>query len=255
MIVKLRMSGGQHSVLRKHLFPSDGLEAVALALCGRRAGEHVHALSVRKLHFVPYDGCAVRRHNRVTWPVEQVRPLLQEAADRDWAVVKFHSHPAGPAGFSKLDDLADRELLTAAQVWTNSALPHGSVVMLADGTMRGRWMTAREHLEPISVIGVAGDDLQFWFAGDGDVAETPEYARRNAQAFGVGTTTRLNRLSAAVIGCSGTGSSVIELLARHGIGRLVLVDPDRVEEKNLNRIIHATSSTVLDLSFVYVQWR
>jgi hypothetical protein len=33
---------------------------------------------------------------------------------------------------------------------------------------------------------------------------------------------------------------VIEQLARLGIGRLVLVDPDRVEEKNLNRILNAT---------------
>ncbi len=87
MIVKLRMSGEQHCVLRRHLFPDDGLEAVALALCGRRAGEHVHALSVRRIHLVPYNGGTVRRHDRVTWPVEQVRPLLQEATERGWAIV------------------------------------------------------------------------------------------------------------------------------------------------------------------------
>ena len=47
-------------------------------------------------------------------------------------------------------------------------------------------------------------------------------------------------MSAAVVGCSGTGSPVIEQLARLGIGRLVLVDPDKVEEKNLNRILNST---------------
>jgi hypothetical protein len=47
-------------------------------------------------------------------------------------------------------------------------------------------------------------------------------------------------MSIAVIGCSGTGSPVIEQLARLGVGRLVLVDPDRVEEKNLNRILNAS---------------
>ena len=47
-------------------------------------------------------------------------------------------------------------------------------------------------------------------------------------------------MSIAVVGCSGTGSPVIEQLARLGVGRLVLVDPDRVEEKNLNRIVNAT---------------
>jgi hypothetical protein len=47
-------------------------------------------------------------------------------------------------------------------------------------------------------------------------------------------------LSIAVVGCSGTGSPLIEQLARLGVGRLVLVDPDRIEEKNLNRILNAT---------------
>ena len=46
-------------------------------------------------------------------------------------------------------------------------------------------------------------------------------------------------MSAAVVGCSGTGSPVIEQLARLGIGRLVLVDPDIIEDKNLNRILNS----------------
>jgi hypothetical protein len=46
-------------------------------------------------------------------------------------------------------------------------------------------------------------------------------------------------MAVAVVGCSGTGSPVIEQLARLGVGRLVLVDPDHVEEKNLNRILNA----------------
>jgi len=47
-------------------------------------------------------------------------------------------------------------------------------------------------------------------------------------------------MAIAVVGCSGTGSPLIEQLARLGVGRLVLVDPDHVEEKNLNRIVNAT---------------
>jgi ThiF family len=44
-----------------------------------------------------------------------------------------------------------------------------------------------------------------------------------------------------VVGCSGTGSFVIEMLARLGVLRLVLVDPDGVEYRNLNRIVGATA--------------
>jgi hypothetical protein len=38
-----------------------------------------------------------------------------------------------------------------------------------------------------------------------------------------------------------TGSFVIEMLARLGVLRLILVDPDRVEYRNLNRIVGATA--------------
>ena len=85
--------------------------------------------------------------------------------------------------------------------------------------------------------GCPGDDLSFWIPECGD--RVAAFAQRHAQLFGSGTTRRLREMSAAVIGCSGTGSPVIEQLARLGIGRLVLVDPDHVEEKNLNRILNA----------------
>jgi molybdopterin/thiamine biosynthesis adenylyltransferase len=85
---------------------------------------------------------------------------------------------------------------------------------------------------------VPGDDIHFWPAAtDGKL---PGFVQRHAQLFGSGTTQRLRNLSVAVVGCSGTGSPLIEQLARLGVGRLVLIDPDTVEEKNLNRIINAT---------------
>jgi ThiF family len=82
-----------------------------------------------------------------------------------------------------------------------------------------------------------GDELQVW----NNHRSSPEdaFTLRHAQAFGSGTTELLRRLSVAIIGCSGTGSIVAEQLARLGVGRLILVDPDFVEEKNLNRILNA----------------
>jgi len=84
---------------------------------------------------------------------------------------------------------------------------------------------------------VPGDDIHFWTSEYGGTV--PAFAQRHAQLFGSGTTRRLREMAVAVVGCSGTGSPVIEQLARLGVGRLVLVDPDHVEEKNLNRILNA----------------
>jgi tRNA A37 threonylcarbamoyladenosine dehydratase len=59
---------------------------------------------------------------------------------------------------------------------------------------------------------------------------------RLAAAFGEEAATRLANSTVAVIGAGGTGSIVIETLARAGVGRLVLVDPDYVSPSNLERL-------------------
>lgn len=46
---------------------------------------------------------------------------------------------------------------------------------------------------------------------------------------------RIKRKSVGIAGCGGLGSNCAVALARTGIGKLVLVDYDRVEESNLNR--------------------
>jgi hypothetical protein len=50
----------------------------------------------------------------------------------------------------------------------------------------------------------------------------------------------LRRRTACIIGVSGTGSIAAEQAARLGFGRVVLIDFDRVERKNLNRILNST---------------
>jgi len=48
----------------------------------------------------------------------------------------------------------------------------------------------------------------------------------------------------AVFGVGGVGSYTVEALARTGIGRLVLIDKDVIDESNINRQIHALTDTV-----------
>lgn len=59
--------------------------------------------------------------------------------------------------------------------------------------------------------------------------------------------TAINKLHNAcvmVVGCGAVGSFVIEALARSGIGTLILIDSDCVEESNINRQLFALDSTI-----------
>ncbi len=70
-----------------------------------------------------------------------------------------------------------------------------------------------------------------------------EFLSRTEMLLGAGTE-RLINASIAIFGLGGVGSYTAEALARAGIGRLVLVDPDIVSLSNCNRQLVALRSTV-----------
>lgn len=236
MKTTLRMTARQHLSLLEHLFPGDGNEAVAVALCGRRASADHHVLTVHQVYVIPYESCRLRNPVRVEWNTDVLLPVVAKAAKQNMALVKFHSHPGGYENFSDLDDVSDRELMSSIFGWSDSDDPHGSVVMLPGGEMFGRTVHVDSSFGEIENIAVVGDEIRFCRAVD-DTSEP--ISVRTEQTFGVGTTNLLKKLKIAVVGCSGTGSLVIEQLARYQVGRLLLVDDDVVEDKNLTRIPNA----------------
>jgi len=225
-------------MLLDHLFPDDGCEAVAIGVCGQRRGSGRHRLLLQDLFLVPYSACSVRAPDRVTWSTDILIPILQKAAILGMAIVKIHGH-RGYDRFSNVDDHSDRSLFPSIHGWFGEDFPHASVVVLDNGRMFGRTIDSDGLFTNLDCINVVGDDLPFWYSTN-DGNPVPEFARRISQSFGAGTYERLKRLRIAVVGCSGTGSPVIEQLARNCIGELVLVDPDIVEKKNLNRILNSS---------------
>ena len=55
---------------------------------------------------------------------------------------------------------------------------------------------------------------------------------------------KLQQSTVMVVGCGAVGSFAIEALARSGIGHLILIDFDTVEESNINRQLFALDSTI-----------
>ena len=67
---------------------------------------------------------------------------------------------------------------------------------------------------------------------------------RTRMLLGESAMEKLNNSKAAVFGIGGVGSYVAEALARSGVGRFILVDSDRIASSNINRQIHALTTTV-----------
>src|SRR5712691_8750252 len=185
----LRLTQAQHDTLRTHLLPADGCEAVALALCGRRASDERHIFVVCDIVPVPYSVCSVRTPDRVTWPTEWVEPLIRKAYGQSQAIIKFHSHRSDYRQFSSVDDQSDELLFSSISSLLGDGLPHVSIILLPDGTCIGRTVKDGVAFEPVSSISVVGDDIVIW--NDAAVVPVPAFGKRNQQVFGEGTVARL----------------------------------------------------------------
>jgi hypothetical protein len=240
MELQLRLSGFHNEVLTKHLFPSDGKEAVAVALCGRFSNPDHEILLVYDLTLIPYDECYTREDVILRWSTKSIHHYFERIGKEDLALLKIHSHPGGYDHFSNIDDASDHDFFDSAFGWSMNDKPHASAIMLPGGRIFGRFFFKDLHYEPIDTIQIAGDTIQIY--KNFNSLFNAEFALRTIQAFGDHTYQKLSQLTVGVVGCSGTGSPVIEQLTRLGIGKLVLIDPDVVEKKNLNRIINSTAN-------------
>lgn len=65
-----------------------------------------------------------------------------------------------------------------------------------------------------------------------------------ARLYGAAGAARIRAAHVAVVGIGGVGSWTAEALARSGVASLTLIDLDHVAESNINRQIHALTSTL-----------
>ncbi len=72
----------------------------------------------------------------------------------------------------------------------------------------------------------------------------PARYQRNRNIISVNDQLTLFHSSVAVIGSGGLGGYIVEELARLGVGRIVVVDPDVFEEHNLNRQLFSSPANL-----------
>ncbi len=239
MKYSLSLSGVQHKKLKTHLF-IDNLESVALIFCHQSISTKQIKLVAFDIVLIPDKECE-RSKTNITWSVEKYfTPKQIETIDKNkLSLITIHSHPKGFNDFSKIDDDNDKTLFSSVNNWFDNNRANGSAIMLPNGDIFGRIVSDKGKFIPFSHISIAGSNIQMLRHKNKNY-QVPEFAKRIAQTFGKGTFSVLKQLKVGVIGCSGTGSIIIELLARNCIGELVIIDPDTVEEKNLNRILNTS---------------
>ena len=159
--------------------------------------------------------------------------LGKQARYRKLSVLPVHTHPGswGQPQFSPTDTAGERRLLPALERMTGFRT--GAVVVGSESESFGYWDgPEKRRTTQCRDVGTAPVRRK--------TSKISAMFSRNVLAFGEQGQEVLSSLRVGVVGASGTGSHVCDQLIRLGVGTLVVIDPDHVEDVNLNRVVTAS---------------
>ena len=146
-----------------------------------------------------------------------------------------HSHPHEYVNFSSKDTDNEKNILHGL------AGCNGADALLVAMVLVGNKWQARirqgknpDKLFQVRHISVISDKIELH--GINIPHESIESLTRQEAAFGKPFNARLKSLRVVVVGVGGTGSPLATLLARAGVGELILIDGDDLEISNMNRV-------------------
>jgi len=196
-------------------------------------------LLVREVQPVPPDAYQQRSPIAVELSPSFVAAVTKQARSQRQALVFAHTHPcaAGVPDFSLVDDRGEQALAEFLRR-RMPGVPHVALAV-SPGGCRARVLGTED---PVRVVQV-GKTLQFPF--DPTISASTETAfDRQVRAFGEAGQARLQTLRVGIVGLGGTGTIAAAQFAHLGVGRLLLIDPDVVEETNLNRLVGVSREDV-----------
>lgn len=229
--------------LRRHL-ESDpsGHERAAIVLF-RRLRRHIEGfadsdryLAVDVIPLQP-EWVTNTSPSSISFELGNFRQIFRRCEEEKLVFGFAHNHPTGYPNFSETDAANEVTLLNA--VMNRNGRNISIVALLLTGnTWKARVRYGFEPGRAISVRHTIVLGSQILMHGydrnDKEVVDEGLQARQ-AAAFGRPFVDALRSLRVAVVGAGGTGSPTATLLARAGVGELLIIDPQPVERSNLNR--------------------
>jgi len=206
--------------------------------------------------FVARDGIdfvpGKRGYRRLT--PEFVRERIVHCREQGLSYLAVHNHGGeNHVAFSPVDNASHERSYPALLDIADQ--PVGALVFARNAAAGDIWMPDRRRREVDEVI-VTGRNLDRLYPTPPPPPPKADLTYdRQVRWFGERSQALLGRLKVGVIGAGGVGLPIITILARLGVGELVVVDPDRVDPTNLPRLDATGLDAMLGLYRVpQLQW-
>jgi molybdopterin/thiamine biosynthesis adenylyltransferase len=243
--IDVRIPAGLFERVRAHVEDFSRGEEAGFLLCGLSRLDDRDVLLARKWLPVPEEAIARGEHGSVlSWSADFNSRALAHAVELNCAPVLIHSHGTPSPRFSP-DDMRKERPLFGAFSRIVAPLPTGTLLLGCDDAAGSFWLDGRNDLHFRRLV-IIGDTIETWHTSTESPAHRPRRARLDRQSLAIGpkSDAKLADAKVAIIGVSGGGSHVVQQLAHQGVGTLIPVDDQTVDESNLGRLVGAVHTDI-----------
>jgi hypothetical protein len=187
-------------------------------------------------------------HGNTSFKPTYLARAVKIACKKKSGLAFMHSHPApGWQGMSTPDVEAERDVLSYPAGATG--LPLVGLTIGSDGYWSARFwerdggQMRRHWCKKVRVVGPQSYKI---YSND-DIAPPPlrkEILKRTFDTWGRESQNTIARLKVGIVGLGSVGCIVAEAIARIGVTQVTLIDPDKVEEHNLDRLLYGTVTDI-----------
>lgn len=187
-------------------------------------------------------------HGNASFEPQYLARAINLARERNAGIALMHSHPGpGWQGMSAADVEAERDVVAYPAGATG--LPLVGLTSGSDGYWSARFWErdgrkmVRRWCDKVRVVGPLAYQMYF---DDSRMLPKPrrELLRRTYDTWGVKSQNTISRLKVGVVGLGSVGCVVAESMARIGVGQITLIDHDRIERHNLDRLLYGTAKDI-----------
>ena len=187
-------------------------------------------------------------HGNVEFAPQFLSRALNQAIQEKAGLAFMHSHPTdGWQDMSLPDVIAERDVLFSPSMATG--LPLLGLTIGTDAYWSARFWKKQEGkikrswCQKVRIVG----SKSYKIYCNNHLLPAPErkiFLKRTFDTWGTEHQNNLARLKVGIVGLGSVGCIIAESLARLGVNNIVLIDPDKVEAHNLDRLLYGTKKHI-----------